>query len=298
MKAGTQNHLKTKRLKRLLKIPLYRAVGILETLWLLCVDCCDEGNIGKFTDDEIADYLEWEGSPSELVRALSDSGWTDLDSHGRPVIHDWLEHCPEFIRDRVRKRIARHSKDCNDHSSRCKTTTYAPPESDKTGQDRTNTGPDRDLTVYVNSIPTQPIPTQPIQEVGAATAAIVTESPKREPPSPDSESTPAAVRTRYRAESVPIPPELNTPDFIAARDAWFKQRRAKRLSLREEHVKTQYERLLPLGPTDAAACLRLSAANDYDGIFPERFSNERKRNGAGSSGQVHEADRHKPVGTL
>lgn len=145
MKAGTHNHLKVKRLKRLLKLPLYRAVGILETLWLLCIDCCDEGNVGKFTDEEIADYLEWDGDASELVRALSDSGWTDSDTNGRPVVHDWLEHCPEFIRDRIRKRRARDS-------DLRKQTTYVHDETDKSAESRTNTGHDRDLTVYGNSI--------------------------------------------------------------------------------------------------------------------------------------------------
>jgi len=111
MKAGTHNHVKTKRLKRLLGIPLYQAVGILETLWLLCTDCCDEGNIGKFTDEEIADYLEWDGSDSfALVQALLNSGWLDRCDVNRYVVHDWLEHCPQYIKDRLRMRESRVSK--------------------------------------------------------------------------------------------------------------------------------------------------------------------------------------------
>lgn len=287
MKAGTHNHLKTKRLKRLLKIPLYRAVGILETLWLLCIDCCDEGNVGKFTDEEIADYLEWDGDPSALVRALSDSGWTDPDSNGRPVIHDWLEHCPEFIRDRVRKRVARHVKSDNDQPPRCKQTSYDQSEPDKAGQSRTNTGQAPATTVYVNSIPTHSIPFQPIQEVGAASAATESICPDDcDPSAPPDESPPAAGRTRYRAENVPVPSELNTPAFIKARDAWFKQRRGKRLSLREDYLKRQYETLLPLGPTDAAACLQYSADKDYDGIFPEKFINGSKRGNSTASERV------------
>jgi len=162
MKAGTHNHMKTKRLKRLLGIPLYRAVGILETIWLLCADCCDEGNIGKFTDEEIADYLEWDGDASELVRALSDSGWTDSDKDSRLVVHDWLEHCPEYIKDRVRKREARSVKVAKTGNDFNKQRTYEQSEPDKTGQDRTKTGHDPATTVYSQPIPTQPIPTNPI----------------------------------------------------------------------------------------------------------------------------------------
>ncbi len=158
MKAGTHNHLKVKRLKRLLGVPLYRVVGILETLWLLCADCCDEGNIGKFTDEEIADYLEWDGDASALVRALADSGWTDPDETHRYIIHDWLEHCPDYISERVRKRRARHAKQRNQ-------TTYDHDEPDKTPKTRTRVGQAAACPTDVPSIPipTDPIPTDSIQ---------------------------------------------------------------------------------------------------------------------------------------
>lgn len=154
MKAGTQNHLKVKRLKRLLGIPLYRAVGILETLWLLCSDCADEGDVGKFSDEEIAEYLEWDGpDPSALVRALVDTGWIDRDTTNRLVIHDWLEHCPEFVRERIRKRRMRAAKHTNDHQI----TTYVSPTADKHGQQRTT--PDQPPLVPSFPNPTQPNPT-------------------------------------------------------------------------------------------------------------------------------------------
>ncbi len=158
MKAGTQNHLKVKRLQRLLGVPMYRAVGILESLWLLCLDCCDDGRIGKFSDDEIADYLGWDGSKiaSELVRALSDAGWLDPDDECRYVIHDWLDHCPEYIKDRIRKRGARVEK-------RRKSTTYVQVEPDAAGTLPDKPGQTPDQAGLVPSIPnpTQPITTQP-----------------------------------------------------------------------------------------------------------------------------------------
>ena len=150
MKAGTQNHLKTKRLMRLLGLPLYRAVGILETLWLLCIDCCDEGNVGKFSDDEIADYFGWEGKPSALVCGLAESGWLDQDEGERYVVHDWLEHAPEFIRERVRKRVARGAK-------AKKQTTYVRSEPDNFGQDRTEAGPAEASPTLSEVVPSIPI---------------------------------------------------------------------------------------------------------------------------------------------
>lgn len=153
MKAGTQNHVKVRRLMRIAQIPLYRAVGILESIWLLCADCCDEGNIGKFTDEEIADYLGWDGpNPSELVRHLSDSGWLDPHPTYRYTVHDWLDHAPEYIRERIRKRRARESLSYGP-------TTYAASCSDSNGQVRTKP----ELPPLVPSIPnpTNPNQTQP-----------------------------------------------------------------------------------------------------------------------------------------
>ncbi len=171
MKAGTHNHLKMKRLKRLLQVPLYRAVGILEMLWLLCVDCCDEGNIGKFTDEEIADYLEWDGDACELVRALANSGWLDANTEQRYVVHDWLEHCPSFIKDRVRMRRAREVKEQKntlpDHQQR----TYVSSSPNNLEPSRTDHEPDAACHVSSYSIPSQSIPTQPIPVVCPETNA-------------------------------------------------------------------------------------------------------------------------------
>lgn len=168
MKAGTQNHLKVKRLMRLLSAPMYRVVGILETMWLLCQDCCDEGNIGKYDDQEIADYLGWDGpqSPSELVRHLSDSGWIDADDEHRYVVHDWLEHCPEYIRDRVRKRLARGGK-------ARKQRTYVSSEPDKVGR-----APD--TTEFVRKCPSIPNPTQPNQTNTCVETAKPSSTPNAE----------------------------------------------------------------------------------------------------------------------
>ena len=91
------------------------------------------------------------------------------------------------------------------------------------------------------------------------------------PPAPPAKEPPAPAEPLYRAEDVPLPPELDTPDFHASRDAWFLQRRRKRLSLRKEYLVRQYERLRPLGPTNAAACLMHTVDQDYDGLFPDKF---------------------------
>jgi len=76
-----------------------------------------------------------------------------------------------------------------------------------------------------------------------------------------------------RAEDLPLPEALDSPEFISARDAWFAMRRRRRFSVRPEYVSGWYAKLLPLGPQRAAECLRHSADNEYQGVFPEKFSN-------------------------
>lgn len=132
MKVGTLNHLKTKRLKRRLNIPLYQTVGLLETLWQITTESADAGDIGRFSDEDIALALEWEGDPGELVAAMVETGWLDHDPVHRLVVHDWLDHAPEFIKERVRKRDQR--------GRRRKPEDSVTPCPGASGQDRTKAG--------------------------------------------------------------------------------------------------------------------------------------------------------------
>lgn len=138
------------------------------------------------------------------------------------------------------------------------------------------------------------------QEMGAASAATDDKCPDDcEPPAPPAAKPPAPAESHVRAESIPVPPELDSPIFIAARDRWFDQRRKKRLSLRPEHVIRQYERLLPLGPTDAAACLQESCDNDWAGIFPNKFMNGKSHAvGPGQSFERNSEQRDPAFGTF
>jgi hypothetical protein len=105
MKRTAMQHTKLKRLVRVLQIPQYAAVGILESLWHLTAREALMGNIGKLTNEDIAAWIDWEGDADSLVAALVSSGWIDEDSTHRLVIHDWLEHAD----DTTKKAISRHS---------------------------------------------------------------------------------------------------------------------------------------------------------------------------------------------
>jgi len=104
MKINTIQHPKMLRLKRRLSIPIWGAVGLLESLWHLTAQHAKDGAIGKsFTNEDIANSIGWEGDPEQLVEALVSSGWLDVCEQSRLVVHDWHDHCPEFVKGNIRR---------------------------------------------------------------------------------------------------------------------------------------------------------------------------------------------------
>jgi len=94
---------KFKKLKRRLGVPHYAVVGVLETIWHIGSASCQDGAIGRMSNEDIAAEIEWAGSPDELVQSLVDCGWLDLCPVNRLVIHDWAEHCPRFVKGAMAK---------------------------------------------------------------------------------------------------------------------------------------------------------------------------------------------------
>jgi hypothetical protein len=92
MKRGTTDHPKTLALMRALKIPKYAAVGMLECLWHFCARYAPQGNVGKYSDQEIADSTGWTGDASKLMESLFVCRWLDKSGQWRYCIHDWQDH--------------------------------------------------------------------------------------------------------------------------------------------------------------------------------------------------------------
>ena len=106
MKSSTPELLKFRRLQRTLHESRRGTIGLLEGMWLEVAKNCPQGDIGRFTNEEIAIMTDWEGDPDTLVDALVECQWLDrCDSH-RLVVHDWAEHCPTYIRGN----LASHGK--------------------------------------------------------------------------------------------------------------------------------------------------------------------------------------------
>lgn len=99
---GTLTHRKTRRLARLLNIPIPCALGVMEALWHVTGEQAPDGAIGRMSDDDIADEMFWDAtSGEELVNALVAAALLDVDDEHRLVVHDWHEHADRHVKRKL-----------------------------------------------------------------------------------------------------------------------------------------------------------------------------------------------------
>ena len=80
------------------------ALGYLECIWHFTGHNAPQGNIGKFTDSQIESWVEWDGEPGALIQALTESGWLDVDSVHRLMVHDWHEHADDATKKSLKRK--------------------------------------------------------------------------------------------------------------------------------------------------------------------------------------------------
>lgn len=97
MKASTPELMKFKRLQRRLGISTAQLVGHLELMWIATAKNSPEGDIGRFSNEDIAIACHWEGDPDNFVDSLVECGWLDKDTKWRLLVHNWSEHAPSYI---------------------------------------------------------------------------------------------------------------------------------------------------------------------------------------------------------
>jgi hypothetical protein len=103
-------HPKTRRLARALGITVPQAIGHLHMLWWWAVDYAENGWLGKYTCDDLADAVMWDGDPQKLWDALLEAGWLDRGMEGAEI-HDWDFYIGRLMerrrKDAERKRESR-----------------------------------------------------------------------------------------------------------------------------------------------------------------------------------------------
>lgn len=97
MKKDCPSKSKFKALKRRFNLTHWQTIGLLESLWHATQHNAPAGDIGKLSNDEIAAELEWSGDANELVEALVEFRWLDVDDEFRLIVHDWSDHVPASL---------------------------------------------------------------------------------------------------------------------------------------------------------------------------------------------------------
>lgn len=85
-------HPKLKRLARALDISTPAAVGHLLYLWWWALDYAQDGEIGQFSSDEIAEAALWGGDSNAFLAAMTNCGFVDNGAPGQRMIHDWDDY--------------------------------------------------------------------------------------------------------------------------------------------------------------------------------------------------------------
>lgn len=105
MKSNTKDLVKFRRLKMMMGAPEYHVIGLLESLWLFTAKNAPLGNVGKYTNEDIAAMVDWQGSADELVRMLTEARWLDEHPSHRLVVHDWHDHAPNYVKANVKQHM-------------------------------------------------------------------------------------------------------------------------------------------------------------------------------------------------
>lgn len=101
-----RHHPKLSAVCRTLSAKRSHMAGHLHFLWWWCMDYALDGDLTKYSKQQIADAAEWESDASTFVDALVSSGFIDVDKESMKI-HDWIEFCGELILKRLDRRKAK-----------------------------------------------------------------------------------------------------------------------------------------------------------------------------------------------
>lgn len=79
---------KIKRLAAILSVPYPHALGLVSCLWTWAAENKPDGNLKKFSDEELAEASKWDGQTNGFVGHLKACELLDADGG----LHDWQQH--------------------------------------------------------------------------------------------------------------------------------------------------------------------------------------------------------------
>jgi hypothetical protein len=72
-------------------------------MWHFTAQYAPQGDIGRFTDEQIAEATGWPDEPAHLIAAMVRCGWLDEHPDHRLVVHDWHDHADYAVSRRLKK---------------------------------------------------------------------------------------------------------------------------------------------------------------------------------------------------
>lgn len=163
-----RNHPKVKKAARIAGINEFEMIGRLHAFWWWAMDYAPDGDLTKYTNDDIEDAVDWTGEKGLFVKSLiecsfnGNSGLIDVVGKKSRKIHDWYEYAGKLIERRAedaeRKRNGR-TKNIR----------------------RTSAGHPQEIsqTAYVPNQPNQP--NQQTEQESSPDGESVPDKPKRKP---------------------------------------------------------------------------------------------------------------------
>jgi hypothetical protein len=103
LKLEALDHPKTLHLASLLQVEIPTAIGYLELFWAFVAKKTPQGDVGKWPDGVIAHGSLWRGPACQFVEALVTARFVDVDTEHRLIVHDWAQHCPNWVRAKLKK---------------------------------------------------------------------------------------------------------------------------------------------------------------------------------------------------
>lgn len=96
-----------------------QVIGHLHYLWWWTLEYAPDGNLSRFTAEEIAVASDWKGDPEAWLSALRETGWIDPDGWA----HNWNEHGGKLAAERAKERKRKRAE-----REKSKTEVRSPPE--------------------------------------------------------------------------------------------------------------------------------------------------------------------------
>jgi hypothetical protein len=72
-------------------------------MWHFAGRFTPQGNIGKYSDEAIEAWLEWDGKPGALIEAFVQTRWLDRDETHRLLVHDWSQHADKATKNALNR---------------------------------------------------------------------------------------------------------------------------------------------------------------------------------------------------